>query len=173
MIGKTTSGKEIWKCPACTKKGGLLNIDYETGKVTFIENKDTETRMKCNVCGHVYCYTYEDLARNQKLAKEAVTDSLLGVGEAIGGTRIGAQIATSKADGKLNQIVDYTKCPKCHSTDVQALSKEEWEIEKNKQNSGGVVLSAADEIKKFKELLDMGVISQEEFDAKKNQLLGL
>lgn len=34
-------------------------------------------------------------------------------------------------------------------------------------------LSAADELKKFKELLDMGVITQEEFDAKKKQLLGL
>ena len=33
--------------------------------------------------------------------------------------------------------------------------------------------SAADELKKFKELLDMGVINQEEFDAKKKQLLGL
>ena len=33
--------------------------------------------------------------------------------------------------------------------------------------------SAADEIKKFKDLLDAGVISQEEFDAKKKQLLGL
>ena len=33
--------------------------------------------------------------------------------------------------------------------------------------------SAADELKKFKELLDMGIISQEEFDAKKKQLLGL
>ena len=33
--------------------------------------------------------------------------------------------------------------------------------------------SSADEIKKFKELLDMGVITQEEFDAKKHQLLGL
>lgn len=33
--------------------------------------------------------------------------------------------------------------------------------------------SPADELKKFKELLDMGVISQEEFDAKKKQLLGL
>ena len=31
----------------------------------------------------------------------------------------------------------------------------------------------ADELKKFKELLDMGAISQEEFDAKKKQLLGL
>ena len=33
--------------------------------------------------------------------------------------------------------------------------------------------SSADEIKKYKELLDMGVITQEEFDAKKKQLLGL
>lgn len=34
-------------------------------------------------------------------------------------------------------------------------------------------VSAADEIKKFKELLDMGAISQEEYEAKKKQLLGL
>ncbi len=33
--------------------------------------------------------------------------------------------------------------------------------------------SAADELKKFKDLLDMGIITQEEFDAKKKQLLGL
>lgn len=34
-------------------------------------------------------------------------------------------------------------------------------------------ISAADELRKFKELMDMGVITQEEFDAKKKQLLGL
>ena len=34
-------------------------------------------------------------------------------------------------------------------------------------------VSNADELKKYKELLDSGVISQEEFDAKKKQLLGL
>lgn len=33
--------------------------------------------------------------------------------------------------------------------------------------------SNADELKKYKDLLDMGIISQEEFDAKKKQLLGL
>lgn len=33
--------------------------------------------------------------------------------------------------------------------------------------------SGADELKKYKDLLDGGVISQEEFDAKKKQLLGL
>ena len=39
--------------------------------------------------------------------------------------------------------------------------------------AGSAALSAADELKKFKELLDSGVITQEEFDAKKKQLLGL
>lgn len=34
-------------------------------------------------------------------------------------------------------------------------------------------VSSADELKKFKELLDMGIITQEEFDAKKKQLLGI
>ena len=33
--------------------------------------------------------------------------------------------------------------------------------------------SQAEELKKYKELLDMGVLSQEEFEAKKKQLLGL
>lgn len=37
----------------------------------------------------------------------------------------------------------------------------------------GSVSSVADELKKFKELLDIGVITQEEFDAKKKELLGL
>lgn len=34
-------------------------------------------------------------------------------------------------------------------------------------------ISAADEIKKFKELLDAGIITEEEFNAKKKQLLGI
>ena len=37
----------------------------------------------------------------------------------------------------------------------------------------GATLGIADELKKYKELLDSGVITQEEFDAKKKQLLGL
>ena len=45
----------------------------------------------------------------------------------------------------------------------------------NQQKQPTVVqqTSAADELKKFKELLDSGVITQEEFDAKKKHLLGL
>ena len=77
----------------------------------------------------------------------------------------------------MNQIVDYTRCPKCNSTDIKKLTDEEWEIEKKaKQNISAPVqqtASPAEELKKFKELLDMGAITQEEFDAKKKQILGL
>ena len=45
---------------------------------------------------------------------------------------------------------------------------------KNAKNTPSVIsVSTTDELKKYKELLDSGVITQEEFDAKKKQLLGL
>lgn len=51
-------------------------------------------------------------------------------------------------------------------------------VERQKKGTGTgikqeIPQSAADELKKYKDLLDDGVISQEEFDAKKKQLLGL
>ena len=53
-------------------------------------------------------------------------------------------------------------------------------VERQKQNTTPAqtavptsTTSNADELKKYKELLDSGVITQEEFDAKKKQLLGL
>ena len=50
-------------------------------------------------------------------------------------------------------------------------------LEKRQATQGAATViqatSPAEELKKFKELLDMGIITQEEFDAKKKQLLGL
>lgn len=46
------------------------------------------------------------------------------------------------------------------------------EYKSGKHNKSSSQISPADELKKFKELLDMGVLSQEEFDAKKKQILG-
>ena len=42
-----------------------------------------------------------------------------------------------------------------------------------KPENQNTTLNNADELKKYKELLDSGIITQEEFDAKKKQLLGL
>lgn len=46
-------------------------------------------------------------------------------------------------------------------------------LSRSKTNNMEISNSSADELKKFKELLDSGAITQEEFDAKKKQLLGL
>jgi len=42
-----------------------------------------------------------------------------------------------------------------------------------KVEGGGPALSTADELLKFKQMLDAGIITQDEFDTKKKQLLGL
>lgn len=49
------------------------------------------------------------------------------------------------------------------------LEKLQYEM----NSTGGSQLSGADELKKFKELLDEGVITEEEFQSKKKQLLGI
>lgn len=45
-------------------------------------------------------------------------------------------------------------------------------LRKTKNSKGQAALSVADELKKFKELLDLEIITKEEFEAKKRQLLG-
>ena len=48
------------------------------------------------------------------------------------------------------------------------------EFKENKTvQSSNTNISSADELKKYKDLLDQGIITQEEFDTKKKQLLGL
>ena len=56
----------------------------------------------------------------------------------------------------------------CHKDDSAVAAPE---IEEKQESTG--THSPADEIKKYKELLDMGAITQEEYDAKKAKLLDL
>ena len=46
-------------------------------------------------------------------------------------------------------------------------------MDRQTEHRSSMPQSYADELKKFKELLDAGIISQDEFDAKKKQLLGM
>ncbi|MBR0349272.1 MAG: SHOCT domain-containing protein [Clostridia bacterium] len=55
----------------------------------------------------------------------------------------------------------------------QEKEKSQTVTKENIINQTIIKQTSADELKKFKELLDMGAITQEEFDAKKKQLLGL
>ena len=78
------------------------------------------------------------------------------------------QIAIEFKDGKKSLLEIDDKIYK-------ALIKEcfncEFEVNQNKEVSESSNISAADEIIKFKKLLDDGIITQDEFDTKKQQLL--
>lgn len=57
---------------------------------------------------------------------------------------------------------------------IEVATKIRKALEAFKSNkTTGVAVDVTEELKKFKELLDSGVITQEDYDAKKKQLLGL
>lgn len=66
---------------------------------------------------------------------------------------------SNQTNEKMEEVANYTK--------------ERVNYYKNIRNAPTGTLSPADELKKYKDLLDSGIITQEEFDAKKKQLLGL
>lgn len=73
--------------------------------------------------------------------------------------RSGKAYQTILIQDKMNNIVTAGDAKTVSTTNPQVIDN--------------TVLGAAEELKNYKELLDNGVITQEEFDAKKTQLLGL
>jgi len=149
--------------------------DSSMGKIIELKAEEAEIHKKCNSCGHIFSFNNQDLKRNRDKAKSAIWSSLGGIAGAMSGAHTASAVNTGNANSVLDGIVDYNKCPHCGSRDLVILSSEEMknEREKKKQNSQAPAISTADEIKKYKELLDCGIITQEEFNEKKKQLLGL
>lgn len=142
----------------------------------FEEQKNKEIRKRCNVCGQIFCYNQADIDKNKSNARQATLSSIGGIAGAVGGAYTASAVNNANAQKSLNQIVDFNRCPQCNSTNLSIISDEEFkEMKKqnNAQQSATPTVSSADELKKFKELLDMGAITQEEFDQKKKELLGL
>lgn len=138
-----------------------------------LEWERRERHMRCNVCGNVFCYTVEDIAQNENYISAAKRSAGLAVLNAFAGTRYDMYEQSKDADRAMDKVKDFSRCPKCNSTSIVELTKEEV-MKLNNSNPVSITAgSSADELKKFKELLDSGIISQEEFEAKKKQLLGL
>lgn len=84
------------------------------------------------------------------------------------GTGLFRSVVITSASGKLF-FADLKNCKEIHSTISELLIKRQSNEGITKEN-GDI---NADALLKFKQLLDAGVITQEEFDVKKKQLLGL
>lgn len=89
-------------------------------------------------------------------------------------TASGNMTSSSSQYGGENSIQFSGKQRNEEAEIIVAYIKRRIEEMKNAPASATVQqLSPADELKKYKELLDMGAITQEEFDEKKKQLFGL
>lgn len=90
------------------------------------------------------------------------------------GTSAFKGLAVATASGRI-KFYDIANQEEMHQT-LSTLLVQRQDSGKNNATTTikqEIPQSNADELKKFKELLDSGVITQEEFDAKKQQLLGL
>ena len=155
-------------------------IENSSDEVAKAKAENREFYCRCTVCGKIWSFNMSDLERNEtliKIAKSASRGSMVSaVSGILGGSIVASQIGTysnaAAADNAIAQVKDYFRCPDCNSTKTEIISDEEAKNQINQMKNQPAV-SAADEIKKFKELLDSGIITQEEFDTKKKQLLGL
>lgn len=81
-------------------------------------------------------------------------------------------IAVSTSSGKIS-FLGLKNADEIHKAISGLLIERQSKSTPSQVIQQEVPQSNADELKKYKDLLDSGVISQEEFDAKKKQLLGL
>lgn len=137
-----------------------------------------EHHLRCNICGKIFIYTLaEDLrVRDEMLAaqKKSLNASMntLFLSQMLGNIQEGQAAAAEQA--AKDKAFDLRRCPNCKSNDVTEISKEEAIAAAQAAAAPAApAVSAMDELKKLKELLDLGIVTQEEFDAKKKQLLGL
>ena len=161
----------------------LKPIDKD-GKVDIVAEEATKQlftvavyRTRCDKCGHIIYYTKDQLNESIKQANSALLSSAASVAGSISGHYAASAVYNSTAEKeseKSNEILDLSKCPECYSralTALEPITMEEYKKIKLEEKKS--MVSSADELKKYKDLFDDGVITQEEFDAKKKQLLGL
>ena len=90
---------------------------------------------------------------------------------AVGITGITNGVAVSTSSGII-KFMYIGNADEIHSI-INDILLDRQDGHKNESKADDVLVSSAAELKKYKELLDCGVITQEEFEAKKKQLLGL
>ena len=148
-------------------------LDVYDNKVVFSSTKSTSTLVTGIVFGTsvtqgektIY---YKD-AIGVQYKPSSIADGYIQVETAAGGVT-----SSSSQYGGENSIQFSGKERNAEAEIIVAFIKNKIEEIKNAP-VGGIVqqVSPAEELKKFKDLLDAGIITQEEFDTKKKELLGL
>lgn len=97
-----------------------------------------EYKMKCNVCGKVYCYTDEDLKNNKHNAAMSAISAVGSLASVFGGTIFHTAHLSNQTDKYSDKVIDYSKCPYCNSRDIVSVSDEEFAKLAQSTNGGTV-----------------------------------
>ncbi len=82
-------------------------------------------------------------------------------------------VAVATSSGRIKFLMVKNSAEIFEKVNALLVERQKKQNEAAPVQPSAPAVSNADELKKFKELLDSGVITQEEFDAKKKELLGL
>lgn len=132
------------------------------------EDKNKELVFKCNTCGNIFAYTKQEKEDNDRRMGEVALHEGISMLNAVAGTQYNMYEQQKQADAISSKIIDFSKCPKCNSKDIVKINSNQVNNKTKEDNS-----DKYEELKKLKELLDMDIITQEEFEKKKKELLNL
>lgn len=169
--GAKFAESELKMCPMCGTSNPNWEVGMKLGKVLTLKPSETSGRnsFTCSNCKCVLSVSMADLSdRNKKLTNQNFI-----------------MAAAKKAEGK-KLMTSYVRIENIGSVQVNPrLEGEEYTVDQINQmayeasnsyrmasSSNQVNNSAVEELKKYKELLDMGAISQIDYDMKKMQILG-
>lgn len=102
-----------------------------------------------------------------------MTDKNMQVALDFAKRRMIAKADKLEADAVISFAMTTTKMGNDNLVSVTGTAVKVKDAEQATVNANDSTVSGADEIIKYKNLLDSGIITQDEFDAKKKQLLGL
>lgn len=121
---------------------------------------------------HCYELTVTDKRVYGKTAFGARVDLPVDAVSAIATVRLLKGVAVSTSSGKISFLI-IKNADEIYSVVSDLLIKRQQETNNATAKTNIQTVDEAEQLKKYKELLDSGVITQEEFDAKKKQLLGV
>lgn len=147
------------------------NVSIIDNKKTVINNTKGMFSLKNSING-VIVVTNERIIFCSSIigntnVKQILIQDITSIDESINGLTKMGQL---RVQGITETFLINIYKPKINNELREVIYKAQ-QLKKQESNSNKVYISSADEILKFKQLLDQGIISQQEFDKKKQELL--
>ncbi len=159
--------------PKYVLDGGMKDILYVYEECIVISHSGFLNALSMGIKGNKTIY-YSDISSVQ-FKKSGMSAGYIQFSLPGGNENRGGVFSAMSDENSIAIKAGYININKQAEEVIEFINQKIREIKSGAKVATTVVqqTSSADELKKFKELLDSGIITQEEFDAKKKQLLGL